>query len=472
MRRGPPPAMREFRAAWIATVNHIDWPSRRGMTTAEQKKELIGLLDEAKRLRLNGLVFQIRPACDALYRSRLEPWSEWLTGVEGQPPSPMWDPLQFAIEAARSRGLELHAWFNPFRARHLAAKSASAETHVSRKSGLTVRYGQELWLDPGLPAARDHTLAVILDVVDRYDIDGVHIDDYFYPYPVQGRDFPDESSYTRYRNSGGKLARADWRRQNVDSLVAEIHRLIRRRKPWVKFGISPFGIARPGLPVGIKAGLDQYSQLYADVRKWLREGWCDYMSPQLYWPIDQREQSYARLLDWWVGQNPHRRHLWIGNFSSKVEGPTAKWPKEEILDQIRLTRRERGATGNVHFSMKALRRGTVLGKALRNGPYFDPALIPASPWLDDKPPLPPELTLQRNTEGGLEMRWPRDPDVRWRAVYLLCANRWRHVEVLPAATPGMRLTQQNLEDLRISAVAVSAVDRCGNESERVIRPVE
>lgn len=468
---GPPPAPRELRAAWIATVDNIDWPSREGLSVSRQRQELLALLERARFLRLNALIFQVRPACDALYPSPHEPWSEWLTGTQGEAPSPRWDPLEFAVAEAHARGIELHAWFNPFRARHSAADSPDAPDHVTRVPGMTVAYGDQRWLDPGLPAARAHSLRVIFDVVDRYDIDGVHLDDYFYPYPVDGRAFPDDASYRRYGAREGGMTRGEWRRHNVDSFVEALAAGIKERKPWVKFGISPFGIARPGVPPGIEAGLDQYDQLYADVRKWLARGWCDYMVPQLYWPIDQRAQSYPVLLDWWARQNARGRHLWIGNFSSKTIEKRGRWSVGEVLDQIQRTRAERGATGNVHFSMRALTEGTELGRALHRGPYFDHALVPASPWLDDEEPAAPDLRVSEAGDGGLELRWSADPEVFVRAVYLRCGGRWRLVEVLPQRSPGMRLTRDDLLGLRVSAVAVSAVDRCGNESPRVLRDV-
>lgn len=467
----PPPAPRELRAAWIATVDNIDWPSRKGLPVAAQKRELEVILDRARELRLNALILQVRPSCDAFYPSKYEPWSEWLTGEQGKAPDPAWDPLAFAIEGAQARGLELHAWFNPFRARHPAAASKNAPDHVANVAGLCVRYGDQLWMDPGVLEARQHTLRVIFDVVERYDLDGVHIDDYFYPYPVGGKDFPDDASYRRFRESGGRLARDDWRRANVDTLIEDLYLGIKRRKKWVKFGISPFGIWRPGVPRGIQAGLDQYADLYADVRKWWQMGWCDYLAPQLYWPIDQAPQSYPVLMSWWAGQNTHDRHLWIGNYTSKVLGKSA-WPADEILEQINVTRRQSGATGNIHFSMKALvGSGSSLGRALERGLYAEPALVPASPWLDSEAPDVPDLSLRSNGEGGLELRWSQDPDVRWRAVYLLCRGRWRMVDVLPASKPGMRLTRDDLRSLRVGAVAVAAVDRCGNESARAVRGV-
>jgi uncharacterized lipoprotein YddW (UPF0748 family) len=465
--RSVPASPREFRGAWVATVDNIDWPSRPGLPVDRQKAELDAILDRAAELNLNALLFQVRPACDAFYRSDLEPWSEWLTGAQGKAPEPLWDPLQWAIDGAQARGLELHAWFNPFRASHPAMKGQLVEGNFAKGDGVAVQYGEYLWLDPGVADVREHSLKVILDVVRRYDVDGVHIDDYFYPYPARGRDFPDDESYARYVRAGGKLDRADWRRRNVDVFVEQLHRGIHELKPWVKFGISPFGIVRPGIPEGIQSGVDQYDELYADVRKWLRQGWCDYISPQLYWPIAQKEQSYPTLLRWWAAENPRGSHLWIGNFATNAATGARGWSVDELLAQIRMTREEQGATGNVHFSMKVLRDDTGgVASALLEGPYRLPALVPTSTWLDDDPPHAPRVHAKW-VGAELEIRWEPDPDARWRAVHVQSHDAWYLLRVVPGSKPGLAVTRAQLEKLEAKAFAVSAVDRCGNESGRV-----
>jgi uncharacterized lipoprotein YddW (UPF0748 family) len=281
-----PPVLREFRGVWVATVGNMDWPSKRTLSTAEQQQELRTLFDRAEALKLNAVIFQVRPAADALYASSLEPWSEFLTGTQGKRPQPFWDPLAFAIAEAHARGIELHAWFNPYRAGFVRGKSPAASSHIRRTSPTLVKkYGSYLWMDPGEAAVRARTVKVIVDVVKRYDVDGIHLDDYFYPYPESDRrgrvlPFPDATSYAKYRKTGGKLDRADWRRENVNTLVRQLHDTVHATKPWVRFGISPFGIWRPGYPQQIR-GFDAYEKLYADARKWLREGWVDYFTPQL-----------------------------------------------------------------------------------------------------------------------------------------------------------------------------------------------
>ncbi|MBK6459184.1 MAG: family 10 glycosylhydrolase [Gemmatimonadetes bacterium] len=328
-----PPLPREFRAVWVATVTNIDWPSRPGLPVDSQKTELLAILDLAAAVRLNAVIFQVRPGGDALYQSHLEPWSYFLTGQQGRAPQPMWDPLAFAVAEAHKRGMELHAWFNPYRAGHPRDTTGTkSPLHLSRTNPAVVhRYGPYTWMDPGEAVVRRKTIDVVVDVVRRYDVDGVHIDDYFYPYPERtrrGREipFPDERSWRAYKAREGTLSRDDWRRQNVDQLVQELYTAIKRAKPWVKFGISPFGIWRPGYPESVR-GFDAYDRLYADSRKWLNEGWVDYWTPQLYWKLGAPLQSYRDLLAWWRAENRLGRNLWPGNYTSRASARrSAPWP--------------------------------------------------------------------------------------------------------------------------------------------------
>lgn len=466
----PPAPRREFRGVWVASVANIDWPSKPGLPVEQQKAELVALLDRARALHLNAVVFQVRPACDALYESNLEPWSEYLTGVMGKAPEPFYDPLAFAVAEAHQRGLELHAWFNPYRARQYGAKSAIADSHISRTHPeLVRRYGRLLWLDPGEPDVQNHSLAVVMDVVRRYDIDGVHIDDYFYPYkeknPKTGAllPFPDEASYRRYKGQGGTLARDDWRRDNVNRFVERLYQEVKAAKPWVKVGISPFGIWRPGNPPQIR-GFDAFTELYADARRWLLEGWCDYFAPQLYWRIEQRAQSFPALLAWWASQNGQRRHLWPGSIPSRVaEGA---WPATEIEYQVRTARGLAGVGGNIHFSMASLMRGGVeerksLPGRLLATVYEAPALVPASPWLGDAPPDAPTVRLE-----GSEIVWT--PGAAGAAFVWCVQTRidkgWK-VDVVPADQRRLPLPE------KCTAVAVTAVDRLGNASAPTLVPL-
>ena len=394
----PPRPAREFRGAWIATVANLDWPSKPGLPVADQKAELLAMIEKAAQLNLNVLIFQVRPACDALYKSDLEPWSEFLSGEMGKAPAPFYDPLAFAVEEAHRRGLELHAWFNPFRVRSSVFKGGMATNYILRAHPQFVRtYGTQLWMDPGLKAVQEYSTRVILDVVKRYDIDGVHLDDYFYPYPEKNGagdalDFPDAASWRAYVTGGGKLNRADWRRRNVDDFVQQLYGRIKAERRSVKFGISPFGIWQLGFPEQVKRGLSAYDYLYADARRWLASGWVDYFVPQLYWSIDG-EQSYPALLAWWASQNPKRRLLCGGNDATKAGNA---WSRTEILKQVRLTQKQSGAVGNVFWNMSSLMRNNGgLADALAKGAYVQPALIPPVPWLNSSSPAKPKLELSR-----------------------------------------------------------------------------
>ena len=468
-----PPVRREFRGVWVASVANIDWPSKPALSTWEQQEELLRVLNRSFALGLNAIVLQIRPAADALYPSPHEPWSEYLTGRQGVAPEPGWDPLAFAVEEAHRRGLELHAWFNPFRARHPTAVSEPAATHVSRRQPeLVLAYGRHLWLDPGLAAARAYSIRVIADVVRRYDIDGVQIDDYFYPYKERDSsgtllEFPDSASWAQYLAKGGTLSRDDWRRGNVDMFVRDLYRAIKRTKPRVKFGVSPFGIWRPGNPPTIQ-GFDPYDQIYADARKWLVEGWVDYFAPQLYWPIQPPAQSYPTLLAWWDQENVKRRHLWPGNFTSRVGASDSarRWMPTEILEQVRLTRELPGASGNIHFSMKVfLENRDSIATQLGRGAYAEPALVPPTPWLDSIPPRRPTVAARIDTvTGGLEVRMlPAGKEAIWRWIVRVRASDAWTVRVLPGWQRAHALTFDAVTPYP-DEIVVSAVDRLGNES--------
>jgi uncharacterized lipoprotein YddW (UPF0748 family) len=456
-----PSPPREFRAAWVATVANIDWPSKKGLSTKEQQAELLAILDAAAKLHLNALILQIRPMCDALYASKLEPWSEYLTGRLGQAPEPYYDPLEYAVREAHARGLELHVWLNPYRAHHPSSTSAIPADHiVKRRPDLAPRYGTHHWLIPTEKEVQDHSLAVFLDVVRRYDIDGIHMDDYFYPYKEKDKagkliPFPDDASWSSYQKAGGKLPRDDWRRDAVNRFVERLYREVKNLKPHVKVGISPFGIWRPGHPKGI-AGLDQYAELYADAKLWLNKGWVDYWTPQLYWPIKQEKQSYPRLLAWWAGENTQGRHLWPGNIPSRVSEREKGWPATEIRDQIVLTRKQKGAGGNVHFSMKALlrNRGGVADELAKL--YREPALVPASPWLGKSPPAPPGLD---RAAKGVKIT-PATAGVRLYVLRALAGDKW-HLEIVPAGEGPRDVDLPG----KTGKVVVTAIDRVGLESE-------
>ncbi len=455
----PPPIQREFRAAWVATVDNIDWPSKRTLTTEQQQREMIQLLDAAVGMRLNAIILQVRPSADALYPSKLEPWSEYLTGKQGQAPNPYCDPLKFAIDEAHKRGLQLHCWINPYRAESPAQKGPLSSTHIAKTNpSLVKQYGSFLWMDPGEPKVQKRTLDVVRDLVHRYDLDGIHIDDYFYPYPEGGKDFPDDRSYAKYVKQGGKLDRPNWRRHNVDTLVHSMYATIKREKRWVLFGISPFGIYRPGIPEGIHSGVDQYAELYADAKRWLNEGWCDYFTPQLYWAISAKAQSYPVLLNWWVSENLKNRHLWPGNYTGRTSPKSSNWKPKEILDQIEVTRSTLGATGNVHFSMDSfLKNFNGVADAIRGGAYGETALVPESKWLSSGTPAAPVITSFEGNAISWKPKGKEHP--MWFAIWAKYGQLWRKF-VVPATQTRMEF-EPELPAGKLEKVAVAAVSRLG-----------
>ena len=494
----PPPAPREFRAAWVSTVANIDWPSRAGLPVVKQQAEAIAILDRARALNLNAIVLQVRPSADAIYPSELEPWTEYLTGQQGKAPSPMYDPLKFWIDQAHARGLELHAWFNPYRARHATAKSPNSRDHISATKPQTVKtYGRYQWMDPGEAEASKHTLGVILDVVKRYDIDGVHIDDYFYPYPIEAPgvageaaaleagngavtgsgaprpelEFPDQPAWQRYQAGGGQLDRASWRRQNVNQLIEAMYSGIHREKSWVRFGISPFGIGRPDRrPPGI-LGFSQYDKLYADAELWLKNGWLDYLAPQLYWAISPPPQAFDVLLDYWLRENTRGRHVWPGLYTSRIDGSVKSFEPEEIVKQIGVTRSRAGrgvnSIGHVHFSIAALmqnRKG--ISDQLKSISYQSAALIPATPWLGSEAPGAPKVGARRGS-AGLDLKLSAGKGAIQYAIWARYGEEWRFTTA-PAGRGDVTLADE--AGVAAGAVVVSAVDRLGNESERVSVP--
>ncbi|HYV98049.1 MAG TPA: family 10 glycosylhydrolase [Gemmatimonadaceae bacterium] len=458
-----PPVPREFRGVWVATVGNIDWPSRAGLPVEQQQDELLAILDRAQAVHLNAVILQVRPAGDAFYESQIEPWSEWLTGKQGRAPSPKWDPLAFAVTEAHARGIELHAWFNPFRAKISGPVAELSPLHIARRyPSLAKRYGKLLWMDPGDERVRQHVLRVVLDVVKRYDVDGVHIDDYFYPYPEHERgelvQFADDESYSRYRHAGGSLPRDDWRRENVDKLVKALYDGIHELKPWVKFGISPFGIYRPGFPAGTE-GMDTYAELFADARKWLNEGWADYFSPQLYWPLGLQAQNFRALLEWWGGENKFNRHIWPGLGTYKVG--TRDWPAIEVVSQIMATRADKTATGDVHYSMHPLlvNQGGIVDQ-LTTRVYDGPALVPESPWLPGETPRAPRIRFVQDGTDRVQACFGDTTlaNPRWWVLYVKRDTAWT-ARVLPGAVRRMALGALGPRD----SVALSAVDRTGRQ---------
>ncbi|MEO7098282.1 MAG: family 10 glycosylhydrolase [Luteolibacter sp.] len=436
----PPALAREFRGAWIASVYNLDWPSSSGLSAESQQSEMRGILDKLVTLKMNAVIFQVRSQCDTTYASSIEPWSPFLTGTMGR--SPGYDPLAYCIQQAHARGIEVHAWFNPFRALSNNSQQV-AGNHVTRAAPQTTKkFGTMTWCDPASADTRARALNVILDVVKRYDIDGVHMDDYFYPYPSSGLTFADGKSPAE-------------RRSYVDGFVSNLYAAVKRQKSWVRVGISPFGIWRPGVPAGIEAGLDSYEQLAGDSRKWLKNGWVDYLAPQLYWPISPQKQSFSTLLTWWRQQGS--RPVWPGIATERIGGKEDHRSASEITNQIDLSRRiGNNWNGHIHWSAKSLvtNRGGISTKLA--GTYTQPAAVPPMPWLSSKAPAVPGVSANING-GGTYIHWEPDGSTSKIAVQACNGGTWRTVVISPSGSKGTTIP-------RADTIAVTAFDRFGNAS--------
>ncbi len=402
------PSKREFRGIWLATVANIDWPSSPGLSSARQKEEFLKILDEHQKSGINAILLQVRPASDAFYGRGRELWSRFLTGKQGLAPAPYYDPLEFAVNEAHKRGMELHAWFNPYRASTTLASSDISREHISREHPeWFFNYAGRKLFNPGLPEVRAYIIQVILDVVRNYDIDGVHFDDYFYPYPERNQVIQDKETFAKY---GAEFTNIDdWRRHNVDILIHTLADSIHAAKRYVKFGISPFGIWRNRSqdPEGSESsGLDSYGTLYADTRKWIREGWVDYINPQIYFPLYYRVAPFEKLVDWW-SNNTFGKHLYIGHAAYRATERRPGWNDwRQIPDQIRYVRQNNRVQGSVFFSSKSVTSNFAgIQDSLRNDFYRYPALPPQMLWLDAIPPQSP-LNLQANiTANRVSLKW-------------------------------------------------------------------
>jgi len=469
---------REFRAVWVATVSNIDWPSKPGLTTEQQKKEVINILDMHVRNGINAVILQIRPASDALYQSNIEPWSRYLTGVPGKAPSPFYDPLQFWIEQCHQRNMEFHAWLNPFRVA-LNAEEPLAGNHIAfQHPEWIVNYGGKLYFDPGLPQTREFVVRVVTDIVSRYDIDAIHFDDYFYPYPLK-EDFPDEKSFSQFNRDYQPNQKADWRRENVDLLIRTLSESIKKTKPWVKFGISPFGVWRNKSddPEGSEttAGTSNYDQLYADILKWQKNGWIDYCLPQLYWQIGHPSVDFLTLSKWWAA-HAYNRAMYIGHAVYKLESnsTTPAWrDPSELVRQIELIRQIPQLGGSAFYSSVHFSRDlSGFDQTLRTTLYKHPALVPLMPWIDNKPPDTPLHFRKR----GHKLKWKQtktENEMDKAVSYLVYMN-----------TVGQKFDAGNPENIftitrnksivfkpnsrklqRKYELRISALDRLHNESE-------
>jgi uncharacterized lipoprotein YddW (UPF0748 family) len=474
----------EFRAAWIATVNNIDWPSSKNLSAFQQQQEFINIITRLRQIGINAVIVQIRPAADAFYPSSYEPWSEYLTGRQGVAPSPYYDPLQFMIDETHKRGMEFHAWINPYRAMQTLTTQVASNHITKQHPEWFLNYGDKKYFNPGLPEVRNYLTNVVIDILKRYDIDGLHMDDYFYPYRIAGKEFPDGKTFAQYGNG---LTKDDWRRSNCDSIVKMVHNAVIEYKPYVKFGISPFGVWRnssiDARGSDTRAGQTCYDDLYADVLLWLKEGWIDYVVPQIYWEINSRSCDYATLLDWWSA-NSYGKQLYIGHGVYRaIEKPTPAWRNpNEIPNQIKLLRNDENVQGSVFYSSRFLLDDpNGWADSLRFNYYRTPALIAPMNWIDTTAPQRPHVArievgeqnnIQQFTVSGDGINKNETEVIKNFVVYIsnTPASLTDHPFIIIPADASLKfqfLLQSSLipVDWNYCYVAVTSVDRQNNESE-------
>ena len=471
----------EFRGVWIATVNNIDWPQS-GMTDPEkQKADYIRLLDLHQQNGMNAMIVQVRPAADAFYPSQYEPWSQWLTGVQGKPPTPYYDPLQFMIEETHKRGMEFHAWLNPYRAVHHIGQSSVAPNHISRvHPEWFLTYGDKKYFNPGNKEAQAFVVKVVRDIVKRYDVDAIHMDDYFYPYRIPGKEFPDAASYAK---SGSKLSKDDWRRSNVDTIILALSKAIKEEKKMCRFGISPFSVWRnkdkdPVRGSDTRAGQTNYDDLYADILLWLQKGWIDYVTPQLYLEIGHDKIDYAKMLDWW-SRNSFGRHIYIGHGIYRTAENQPKWKNPaELPNQIKLLRRYPNVQGSIYFSSKSFERNpNGWNDSLRDNYYKYPALLPPMRWIDNEKPWPPIVERSITNDSIIQLDVRPDPrnrvEIKYYVVYQYAAdshnetfgNVPRYISKFVTMPAGFQLKEPLSSKHFSYRYVITAVGRNNNESE-------
>lgn len=470
----------EFRGVWIATVDNIDWPSYGNTNAESQKAEFIRILDMHQRNGMNAVVVQVRPSGDAFYPSQYEPWSQWLTGTQGKPPSPYYDPLQFMIDEAHKRGMEFHAWCNPYRAVFNIRSSSIAANHISKiHPEWFLTYGDKKYFDPANKAAQDFVVNVIRDIVKRYDVDAIHMDDYFYPYRIPGKEFPDAASYAR---SGSKLSKDDWRRSNVDSIIRKLSNVIKEENKLCRFGISPFSVWRnkdkdPVRGSDSRAGQTNYDDLYADILLWLEKGWIDYVTPQLYLEIGHDKIAYEKLLEWW-SRNSFGRHIYIGHGLYRVEDRAAAWKNtNELPNQIRLLRRYPNVQGSVYFSSRSFNRNpNGWNDSLQSNYYKYPALLPPMRWVDNEKPWAP-IVEKKITNNIIEFNVKPDPRnlvaIKYYVVYKYAVdshtetfgNIPQYMNRVVVKPEGFNLTDTLASSQFSYRYVITAVGKNNNESE-------
>lgn len=398
---------REFRAAWVATVDNIDWPSKKGLPSEQQQQEYRTILENHRKLGINTVLVQVRDAADAFYARSQEPWSEWLTGEQGKAPEPYYDPLRFMIQETHQRGMEFHAWLNLNRGTHKVGRSVSKNHITQTKPEWFVNHGGYLIFNFGIPEVRQYLTDIAANIVKYYDVDGIHFDDYFYPSPVAGETWNDEATFKRY-GSGYKNIE-DWRRHNIDLLIESISIAIKKENHRTKFGISPFGVWRNigSDPSGSKTygGLTSYDHLYADTKKWLQKGWVDYLAPQIYFAIEFEKVPYLNAADWWA-KHAYNRNIYIGHATYKI-GSGGDWnDPSELSRQMRFNRTNREIKGSIFYNTSSLMKNPLGVCDTLKKFYQYPALQPTMPWKDNIPPYEPKnVKVRKIANIGAVVTW-------------------------------------------------------------------
>ncbi len=473
---------REFRAAWVTTFTNLDWPSVQSRTQSSevQKKEFINLLNQFEKAKINAVIVQVRAAADAFYPSKIVPWSAWLTGEQGKAPQPYYDPLKFMIEECHKRNMELHAWFNPLRAVSHKKFSSVTPNHISKtKPEWCFLYDETIYFNPGIPEVQEHIVAVIKEVVKNYDVDGIHLDDYFYPYTVRNMGIPDTATYKKY---GNNLSMGDWRRNNINTLVKSIADSIKHLKPFVKFGVSPYAVWRNKKqdPKGSESnsGQTSYDNLYCDTKLWMDMGWLDYIAPQLYWNNDNIYAGFKNLMDWWVSKS-NNRHLYIGHAAYKLNLKDKQgYPTAELISQVNQTRTKQEIQGNIYFRAEAFKDNYQnFIEKFEESIYKHPSLIPTMPWLDSISPLEPQNFKKKIVMGDfIEMQWQKTKSKNPQDTahyFIIYQTLFKPNSVADLGAEHILSIQKSTKYTAIipkekTYFSITAVDRLHNESEKFV----
>jgi len=469
---------REFRSAWITTFTNLDWPSKRGLTSVQQKSEFINIINQFEKNSINSVIAQVRASSDAFYKSKISPWSEWLTGEQGKAPDNGFDPLQFMLNECHERNMEFHAWFNPFRAVSHTRFSSIAKNHITnKKPEWFFKYGNSKYYNPGIPEVREYIIKVVLEVVNNYDVDGIHFDDYFYPYTIKGQVIPDSIQFEKYGLGCDNIH--DWRRDNINLLIREISIAIKNSKPHVKFGISPLAVWRnktqDKLGSETASGQSSYDNLYCDTKLWIEEDLVDYMAPQLYGSTKNKYANYNSLIDWWT-RNDYNHHLYVGHAIYKLNIKNRRSiGTEELVKQVQISRAKKNVNGNIYFRAQAfVKNHQNFQHELTQSIYKFPALIPAMNWIDSIAPAPPIKLKTKNKKYGVSLKW-RPPNYKAltdSAAYYVVYRYVENNEAKLGLSDKILSIQKSTNFLDSTAIkgvkynyVVTAVDRSHNESE-------